>query len=52
VRIHRATLVNVSRIEEMHTWFGGRLLIRLKRSGLELKVARDRVRAVKTSLGL
>jgi two-component system LytT family response regulator len=52
VRIHRATLVNLSWIEEVHGWFGGRLLIRLKRGGEELKVARDRARTLKDRLGL
>jgi two-component system, LytTR family, response regulator len=52
LRIHRATIVNLSWIEEVHTWFGGRLLIRLKRGAGELKVARDRARVLKDSLGL
>jgi two-component system LytT family response regulator len=52
LRIHRATIVNLSWIEEVHAWFGGRLLIRLKRGGAELKVARDRTRALRDSLGL
>lgn len=51
VRIHRATLVNLSRIEEVHGWFGG-LLIRLKRGGEDLKVARDRAKTLKDRLML
>jgi two-component system LytT family response regulator len=51
-RIHRSTLVNLSWIEEVHGWFGGRLLIRLKRGGVELNVARDRAKTLKDRLGL
>jgi two-component system LytT family response regulator len=53
VRIHRSTLLNLSWVDEVHSWFGGRLLVRLKGvKGLELTVARDRTRALKQSLGL
>jgi two-component system LytT family response regulator len=51
VRIHRATLLNTDFVEEIHTWFGGRLLVRLKDGKrTELTVARDRVRELKGRL--
>lgn len=53
VRIHRATLVNVAHIQELHTWFGGKMMLRLKDAKhTELAVSRDRVRALKERLGL
>jgi len=52
-RIHRATLVNVALVGEIHRWFGGRLLLRLKdKDRTELTVARDQVKALKERLGL
>ena len=51
LRIHRATLVRVDAIRELHAWFGGGLLVRLK-DGTELQVARDRAPAVRATLGL
>src|SRR6185503_18313310 len=30
VRIHRGTIVNVLLIDELHRWFGGRMIIRMK----------------------
>jgi two-component system LytT family response regulator len=53
VRIHRSTLLNLSWVDEVHSWFGGRLLVRLKgEKHSELTVARDRARTLKQSLGL
>ncbi len=53
VRIHRATLVNIGYVQELHTWFGGRYLIRLKDDKrTEITVARDRVRILREKLGL
>lgn len=52
VRIHRAMLLNTDFIDEIHSWFGGRLLVRLKDDQhTELTVARDRVRELKDRLG-
>lgn len=51
IRIHRAVLLNIDYVDEVHAWFGGRLVVRLrdgKRS--ELTVARDRVKALKSGL--
>src|SRR5580658_5033488 len=48
VRVHRATLVNVSHVQELHSWFAGGMMVRLKDAKhTELKVSRDRVRALK-----
>lgn len=53
LRIHRATLVNIAYVHELHTWFGGRMLLRLKDGKrTELTVARDRVKELKDRLGI
>lgn len=53
VRIHRSTLLNLAWVGELHTWFGGQMVVRLKgQNNVELTVARDRVRALKEKLGL
>lgn len=51
IRIHRATLVNLDFIAEVHTAFAGGMIVRLKDAQrTELAVARDRVRALKQRL--
>ena len=53
VRVHRATLVNVAHVQELHSWFAGGLMVRLKDpKHTELKVSRDRVRVLKQRLGI
>lgn len=53
VRIHRATLVNLEYVHELHNWFAGRMVLRLKDDKhAELTVSRDRVRALRERLGL
>jgi two-component system LytT family response regulator len=53
VRLHRATLVNVAHVQELHSWFAGGMMVRLKDpKHTELKVSRDRVRALKERLGI
>jgi two-component system LytT family response regulator len=53
LRIHRAVLVNVDWIQDLNAWFGGGLVVTLKDAHhTQLKVARDRVRALKTRLGI
>lgn len=53
VRIHRSTLLNVDYVQELHGFFGGRLVVRLKTEPrIELAVARDRVADLKLRLGL
>ena len=52
LRIHRATLVNLNYVEEVRSWFGGALVVRLKDGKrTELPIARDRVREVRARLG-
>ena len=51
VRIHRSILLNTNYVKEIHPWFGGKVLIRLKdEKRTELTVTRDRVRALKERL--
>jgi two-component system LytT family response regulator len=53
VRVHRSTLVHLPFVQEVHGFFGGRLVVRLKdQRRTELAVARERVAALKTKLGL
>lgn len=53
VRIHRATLINLSFLDEIHRWFGGRMIVRMKDKGhTELTVARNYVRFLKEKLAL
>ncbi len=53
VRVHRSALVNVDFIHELHTWFAGRMMIRLKdEKRTEVPVSRDRVHEVKERLGI
>jgi two-component system LytT family response regulator len=52
VRIHRSTLIHVEAVKELHSWFGGKLLVRLKDGRTELQVARERASDVKAKLGL
>lgn len=52
VRIHRATLLNLDFVEEINSWFGGRLAVKIKDGKrTQLTVARDRVRDLKEKLG-
>jgi DNA-binding LytR/AlgR family response regulator len=53
MRVHRATLVNVAHVQELHSWFAGRMMVRLRDpKQTELTVSRDRVRALKQRLGI
>lgn len=53
VRIHRATLVNVSLVQELYPAVDGGIVVRLKdEPRTELSVARDRVRELKQRLGI
>jgi len=52
VRIHRSTLLNIDYVDEICSWFGGGVVVRLKDGQrTELMVARDRVRNLKRVLG-
>ncbi|KAA6465128.1 response regulator transcription factor [Acidobacteria bacterium AB60] len=53
LRIHRAILVNVDWIQELNSWFGGKVVVTLKDAQhTQLTVARDRVRALKSRMGI
>ena len=52
IRIHRSTLLHLEHVKELHTWFGGRVMVRLKDGKTELQVARDRTTELKERLGL
>lgn len=52
IRIHRSTLLHMEHVKELHTWFGGRVMVRLKDGKTELQVARDRTAELKERLGL
>ena len=53
LRIHRSIVLNLDYVHELHGWFAGRMLVRLKdEKRTELPVARDRVRALKDRLGI
>ncbi len=53
VRVHRSTILNLDYLRELHTWFGGKMIARLKDAKkTELAVSRDRVRALKDRLGV
>jgi len=52
IRAHRASLLNLDWVQEVHSSFAGGMVVRLKDSKrTELPVARDRVRALKQRLG-
>jgi two-component system, LytTR family, response regulator len=53
LRIHRSTLVNVDWIHEVNSWFAGKVIVSLKDAQrTQIPVARDRVRALKSALGI
>jgi two-component system LytT family response regulator len=52
LRIHRSTLVNIGAIKEVHTWFAGKAIVRLKDGKTDLPVPRERLAEVKAKLGL
>lgn len=53
VRVHRATLINLRFVHELHRWFSGRMLIRMKdKNRTELTVSRDHVKNLKERLDL
>lgn len=53
LRIHRGAIINVGLIDEVHGWFSGRVLVRLRdKMKTELIVARERVKALKSRIGI
>jgi two-component system, LytTR family, response regulator len=52
LRIHRAAMVNIDWIQEVNSWFAGKVVVSLKDAQhTRLTVARDRVRLLKSRLG-
>ncbi len=53
LRIHRSVLVNVDWIQDVNSWFAGKVVVTLKDARhTQLTVARDRVRILKSRLGI
>jgi two-component system LytT family response regulator len=53
VRIHRSTVINLSLVDEMHRWFRGRMVVRMRdRNRTELTVSRDQVKPLRERLDL
>lgn len=53
LRVHRNSIINTNYIEEVHGWFSGKVLVRLKDTRkTEIVVARDRVKILKGFLGM
>ena len=51
LRIHRATLLNLNYVDEVSSWFGGGMVVRMKDGKrTELPISRDRLREVKERL--
>lgn len=53
LRVHRSAVVNVDWVHEVNSWFAGKVILSLKDpQRTQISVARDRVRALKSSLGI
>lgn len=53
LRVHRNCVINTNFIEEVHGWFSGKVLVRLKdNQKTEIIVARDRVKILKDFFGM
>jgi two-component system LytT family response regulator len=53
LRIHRAALVNVDWIQEVNSWFAGKVILSLKDAPhTQIPVARDRIRVLRSRLGI
>jgi two-component system, LytTR family, response regulator len=53
VRVHRSTMVNVDYVQEMFSYFGGKMLVRLKdEKKTEVTVARERVKELREKMGI
>jgi two-component system LytT family response regulator len=53
LRIHRSALVNIDWIQEVNSWFAGKVILSLKDpQHTQIPVARDRVRSLKSHLGI
>lgn len=53
VRVHRSTIVNLDFVQEMFSYFAGKMLVRLKdEKKTEITVARERVKELREKLGI
>ena len=53
LRIHRAVLVNLDWVQEVNSWFAGKVMLTLRDSAhTQIPVARDRVQSLKSHLGI
>ena len=53
LRVHRSELVNLDWIQEVNAWFAGKMVLTLRDAQhTQLPVARDRVRGLKTRMGI
>ena len=52
LRVHRATLVQVDHVKELHAGIGGRAILRLKDGKTDLQVSRERVSELRAKLGI
>lgn len=53
LRVHRSALVNVDWIQEVNSWFAGKVILSLKDGQrTQIPVSRDRVRALKVRMGI
>ncbi len=51
-RINKSVIINIMLVSEIIPWFGGRLLLKLKKKSEELEVSRNYVKSFKEFLGL
>ena len=53
VRVHRSALVNTAFVQELHPWFAGRAIVRLKdERRTEITVARNRLKTLRERLAM
>jgi two-component system LytT family response regulator len=53
VRVHRSTSINLDYVDELYSWFGGRVMLRLKdQKDMKITVSRVRLKELKEWLGL
>ena len=53
VRVHRSTIVNLDYVQELFSYFAGKMLVRLKdEKKTEITVARERVKELRERLGI
>lgn len=53
LRVHRSTLVNLTYVHELYSYFGGKWLLRLRDAGkTEISVAKERAKELRERLGL